>query len=249
MRRIIITSILGLISLSSGFVLADVEEKLKAAMGSDSRSEAEVARDKNRKPIETLKFFGLKEDMKVLELLPGGGWYTKLLAPVLADDGELIVAIGTQGIDGMKEKGQLKSVEVADIKMSAFTRPEGSRRFAIEEIDLNVDDIDLVLTFRNLHNINAETRARLNAEIFRATKSGGHYGVIDHTRRHMQSDNSENWRRMDPVLMIKEIEAAGFEFVDMSDLHYRYDDELVYEVGRRSVSGNTDRFTLLFKKP
>ena len=249
MRRIIITSILGLISLSSGFVLADVEEKLKAAMGSDSRSEAEVARDKNRKPIETLMFFGLKEDMKVLELLPGGGWYTKLLAPVLADDGELIVAIGTQGIDGMKEKGQLKSVEVADIKMSAFTRPEGSRRFAIEEIDLNVDDIDLVLTFRNLHNINAETRARLNAEIFRATKSGGHYGVIDHTRRHMQSDNSENWRRMDPVLMIKEIEAAGFEFVDMSDLHYRYDDELVYEVGRRSVSGNTDRFTLLFKKP
>jgi predicted methyltransferase len=79
--------------------------------------------------------------------------------------------------------------------------------------------------------------------------SGGHYGVIDHTRRHMQGDNAENWRRMDPVLMIKEIEAAGFEFVDMSDLHYRYDDELVYEVGRRSVSGNTDRFTLLFKKP
>ena len=49
--------------------------------------------------------------------------------------------------------------------------------------------------------------------------------------------------------MIKEIEAVGFEFVDFSDLHYRYDDELVYEVGRRSVSGNTDRFTLLFRKP
>jgi predicted methyltransferase len=54
---------------------------------------------------------------------------------------------------------------------------------------------------------------------------------------------------MDPVLMIKEIEEAGFEFVDFSDLHYRYDDELVYEVGRRSVTGNTDRFTMLFKKP
>ena len=65
----------------------------------------------------------------------------------------------------------------------------------------------------------------------------------------MQEDNNENGRRMDPVLAIKEIEAAGFDFVDYSTLHYRLDDELRYEVGRRSVSGNTDRFTLLFQKP
>lgn len=49
--------------------------------------------------------------------------------------------------------------------------------------------------------------------------------------------------------MIKEIEASGFEFVDYSNLHYRPDDELLYEVGRKSVTGNTDRFTLLFRKP
>ena len=53
----------------------------------------------------------------------------------------------------------------------------------------------------------------------------------------------------DPVLVIKEVQAAGFEFVDYSDLHFRADDELEYEVGRRSVSGNTDRFTFLFRKP
>jgi predicted methyltransferase len=51
------------------------------------------------------------------------------------------------------------------------------------------------------------------------------------------------------VLVIKEVQAAGFEFVDYSDLHYRADDELEYEVGRRSVTGNTDRFTFLFRKP
>jgi predicted methyltransferase len=54
---------------------------------------------------------------------------------------------------------------------------------------------------------------------------------------------------MDPVLMIREIESVGLEFVDFSDLHYHYDDELRYELGRRSVAGNTDRFTLLFRKP
>jgi predicted methyltransferase len=65
----------------------------------------------------------------------------------------------------------------------------------------------------------------------------------------MESDNSENRRRIDPVLAILEIEAAGFDFVDFSDLHLRLDDELRYEVGRKTVTGNTDRWTLKFVKP
>ena len=235
--------------LSTQTAQADIEAGLKAAMAADTRSDADKARDKNRKPLETLKFFGLKEDMRVLELLPGGGWYSKLLAPVLADKGKLMVSIGTDGVQKMIEGGQLPGVEVVSFDQTSFGPGEGGRRYAIKGFKLNTSDIDMVLTFRNLHNFDPATRTVLNSEAFRVLNKGGLYGVVDHTRRHMQSDNTENWRRMDPVLMIKEIEAAGFEFVDFSDLHYRYDDELVYEVGRRSVSGNTDRFTLLFKKP
>jgi predicted methyltransferase len=250
MQHLFNTFMLALImSVATAGAHADVEEKLAAAMSSETRSDAEKARDANRKPIETLKFFGLKEDMRVLELLPGGGWYSKLLAPTLAEKGQLLVAIGTQNIERMVADGSMPNVEVLAVDMSSFKRPEGSRRFAIDAIKLDTKDIDLVLTFRNLHNMTAPTRDMLNKEVFRVLKKGGLYGVVDHTRRHMQADNSENWRRMDPVQMIKEIESAGFEFVDYSDLHYRYDDELVYEVGRRSVSGNTDRFTLLFRKP
>ena len=91
--------------------------------------------------------------------------------------------------------------------------------------------------------------SRKNEAAFAALKPGGLYGVVDHTRRHMEPDWSENWRRMDPVAMIIEIQAAGFELVAASDLHFRPDDELEYEVGRASVTGNTDRFTLLFHKP
>jgi predicted methyltransferase len=65
----------------------------------------------------------------------------------------------------------------------------------------------------------------------------------------MEADNPENRRRMDPVLAIHEIEAAGFEFADFSDLHFRLDDELRFEVGRKSVTGNTDRWTIKFIKP
>ena len=224
----------------------DIDDKVQAALASDIRTEAETTRDANRKPLETLKFFGLTDTMHVLELVPGGGWYTKVLAPVLAENGRLAVSVGTQGATAIIE-AQGWDVEV--IETGNFSPVEGSRLYQITDLDFGEGVFDMVLTFRNLHNFNEVGRNAINAAALRALKPGGRYGVVDHTRRHMQADNYENWRRMDPVLAIKEIEAAGFEFVDYSDLHYRADDELVYEVGRKTVTGNTDRFTLLFQKP
>ena len=224
----------------------EIDDKVQSALASDIRTEAETARDANRRPLETLKFFGLADDMHVLELVPGGGWYTKVLAPVLAENGRLAVSIGAQGVASViKEQGW--DVEV--VETGNFSPVEGSRLYQITDVDFGEGVFDMALTFRNLHNFNEVGRNAINAAVFRALKSGGRYGVVDHTRRHMQAGNYENWRRMDPVLAIKEIEAAGFEFVDYSDLHYRADDELVYEVGRKTVTGNTDRFTLLFRKP
>ncbi len=227
-------------------VSADLQEDVTAAMASELRTDAEKARDRNRKPVETLEFFGLTSDMRVLELLPGGGWYTKLLGPVLEDNGKLYVAIGTQGVERIKAGGALQSVEVVTIG-GQFERKGGFTE--IPGLTIDVTDIDMALTFRNLHNFTADGRRGMNEAVFKALKAGGIYGVVDHTRRHMQAGDNENRRRVDPVLMIKEIEAAGFEFVDYSNLHYRPDDELLYEVGRRTVTGNTDRFTLLFRKP
>lgn len=227
-------------------VSADLQEDVTAAMASELRTDAEKARDANRKPVATLEFFGLTSDMRVLELLPGGGWYTKLLGPVLEDNGKLYVAIGTQGVERIKSGGALQSVEVVTIG-GEFERR--GRFTEIPGLTIDVTDIDMALTFRNLHSFTADGRKGMNEAVFKALKAGGIYGVVDHTRRHMQADDNENRRRLDPVLMIKEIEAAGFEFVDSSDLHYRPDDELLYEVGRRTVTGNTDRFTLLFRKP
>ena len=119
----------------------------------------------------------------------------------------------------------------------------------MDDFDFGVSDLDMVLTFRNVHNFGHEGRMLMHEKSFAALKSGGVYGIVDHTRRHMERDDPENRRRIDPVLVIKEAQEAGFEFVDYSDLHFRADDELEYEVGRRSVSGNTDRFTFLFRKP
>jgi len=242
-----------LLIVSASLAFADdfdaVEAKLKTAMAADIRTDAEKERDRNRRPIQTLKFFGLRDDMKIVELLPGGGWYTKLLAPVVQDNGEYYAALGTGRISKslITEPG-FEDVQVIATDSKVF-RKEGDNFYTLETNGLGVTDVDMVLTFRNYHNFGAEGRAAMNKAAFDALKSGGVYAVVDHTRRHMESDNRENGRRMDPVLAIHEIEAAGFEFADFSDLHLRLDDELRYEVGRKTVTGNTDRWTIKFVKP
>ena len=242
-----------LLLVSAGMAFADdfdaVEAKLKAAMTADIRTDAEKERDRNRRPVDTLRFFGLRDNMKVLELLPGGGWYSKLLAPVVQDNGEYFAALGTGRIsESLVTEPGFQDIQVIATDSKVY-RKDGARAYTLETDGFGVTDFDMVLTFRNYHNFDAEGRAAMNKAAFDALKPGGIYAVVDHTRRHMEGDTPENGRRIDPVLAIHEIQAAGFEFVDYTDLHYRPDDELRYEVGRKTVTGNTDRWTFKFVKP
>lgn len=239
--------------LVCGHAVADdssaMEAKIQAAMAAESRPEGDVARDRNRRPVETLEFFGLRDDMKIVELMPGGGWYTRILAPVMKDNGEFYAALGTGRVkDTLAGQPGFENMQIV-AEESRMYRPEGARSYVLETDGLGVTDADMVLTFRNYHNFSVAGRAALNRVVFDALKPGGIYAVVDHNRRHMEPDNNENRRRMDPVLAIREIQEAGFVFVDYTDLHYRPDDELRYEVGRQTVTGNTDRFTLKFRKP
>ncbi len=240
----ILLSLVGVVQAAN-----EIDSKVEAALVADARPQADRDRDKNRRPLDTLNFFGMTDDMRVLELIPGRGWYTRVLAPVLAENGKLYVALGTGRVsEGVLTEPGFEQVELLETTDNMH-RPEGSRTYVMEDFEFAVSNLDMVVTFRNLHNFGPISRARMNRQVFKALKAGGLYGVVDHTARHMEGPNHENRRRLDPVLVIKEMLDQGFEFVDYTDLHYRADDELVFEVGRRSVSGNTDRFTLLFRKP
>ncbi|MBT8073706.1 MAG: class I SAM-dependent methyltransferase, partial [Xanthomonadales bacterium] len=178
-----------LLIVAAGMAIADdfdaVEAKLKAAMAAEIRTDAEKERDRNRRPIQTLEFFGLRDDMKVVELLPGGGWYTKLLAPVVQDNGEFYAALGT----GRVSKSLITEPGFEDVQVvatdSKVYRKDGARLYTLETNGLGVTDADMVLTFRNYHNFDAEGRAAMNKAAFDALKPGGVYAVVDHTRRHM----------------------------------------------------------------
>ena len=249
MKTLLNVTLACVISMTAFSGFANVEDKLKAAMASDIRSAAELERDSNRKPIETLQFFGITEEMSVVELLPGGGWYTKLLVPLLNEKGNYYGAIGTSRIESsLAEAPGFERLNVIAKDAKVF-REEGARFYTIEASSLGVTNIDMVLTFRNYHNFSDEGRAAMNKLAFDALKPGGIYGVVDHTARHMEGLTDSNRRRVDPVKAIKEIQDAGFVLVDYSDIHYREDDELRYEVGTKSVTGNSDRWTMKFMKP
>ena len=103
-----------LVSLTS-FAYADIDAKVEAALAAEGRPEADAARDRNRMPAQTLNFLGMTDDMRVLELLPGGGWYTRVLAPVLADNGKLYVALGAGRVkEGLLTQPGFEKVEVIE---------------------------------------------------------------------------------------------------------------------------------------
>lgn len=223
------------------------EEALQKALAADVRSAEDKARDASRKPAETLTFLGIKEDMRVLELVPGKGWYTKILNHMLSDQGQLYVAIGTQRLDF--DQPAFEGVEVVGANYK-FERTDSPGFVAnLSDGDFGIKDLDLALTFRNAHNLTSEARRKLNKDVFNALAPGGIYGVIDHTKRHMAPNTAETWRRADPVQIIKEALDAGFVFEDYSNLHYRPSDSLEFDTQHETIKGDSDRFTLKFRKP
>lgn len=252
MRRISLLA-LSLVSFAAAAQLDEpgtLQQRINQIMQSDIRTDAERARDRNRQAPQVLEFFRIEEDMRVLEILPFSGWYTKILGPLLRENGKLYVTHPSPTFysDAFDEPAQLSELsEVEEISWGA-SQPPGSGPFFASG-PWNVEPLDMVLTFRNYHNFDEAARKAINESAFDALKPGGTYGIVDHTRRHMEPDNTENGRRVDPVLVISEVQEAGFRLLDYSTLLRRPDDELLYEVGRRSVTGNSDRFALLFVKP
>ena len=225
------------------------QQAVRTALQGEIRTPEERARDATRMPVEILSFFRLREDMRVIEVLPAGGWFTKILAPVLKEKGKLYVTHpeGFYAEAYRKIKGLPGLEKVEEVGWGATGGGSGgpfgpSGRWAVAPVDA-------VVTFRNYHNFSPADRATVNRSTFDALKSGGIYGIVDHTRRHNEPVNGQNRRRVDPVAVIKEVQDAGFVLVDFSNLYYRPEDALNLEVANPAVNDKTDRIALLFRKP
>jgi predicted methyltransferase len=254
---------------ATGAALAD--DALKAAIAAPTRTPDNVKRDVYRHPYETLNFFGIKPNMTVVELAPGGGWYTEILAPYLRNNGKLI----TGGSDlASPNENERKSAERWLARLSA--KPEVYNKVAIGVFSPGrkyemapPNSVDMVVTFRNIHNwipLGPEKMKELFGSLYTVLKPGGVLGIEEHRLPASKTQDAEaSSGYMHEQYVIKLAEAAGFKLAAKSEVNANPKDTADHKNGvwalpptltnkdedkaKYQAIGESDRMTLKFVKP
>ncbi|MEQ8309443.1 MAG: methyltransferase domain-containing protein [Sphingopyxis sp.] len=243
---------------------AKPDSAIQAAVAAATRTPANVARDAHRHPAETLAFFGVKPGDTVVELWPGGGWYTEILAPLVRSGGGTLYAAAPweRGLNRVKEKQAADAATYGTMKLAEFPATGAGPKVAD-------GSADVVLTFRNVHNWRfggADKTADAFKQIFAMLKPGGTLGVVEH--RLDEDDDAAKEEKsgyMKESSIIAFAEAAGFKLAKKSEINANPKDTKDYEKGvwtlppsltegetdraKYVAIGESDRMTLKFVKP
>ncbi len=236
---------------------------LQKAVSGEHRTAKNKARDQYRHPIETLNFFGFTPNMTVVEITPGGGWYTEILAPALKGSGKLYGAhYPDTGEDNYYSNSRKKLVKklASDIVFSEVVLTDFTPRQQSELAPQGT--ADLVLTFRNLHNWKDAGVEQVFKDAYNALKPGGVLGVVEH-RLPAGADTKVAVGYVSETNTIKQAKAAGFRFAASSEINANAKDLAEYKVWTLPPSlalkdkdrakylaiGESDRMTLKFVKP
>ena len=265
MRRLTIFILLAVAFAGYADQQADLLDK---AIASEHRAAGNVARDVYRHPGETLTLFGIRPDVHVLEILPGGGWYTEILAPYLKDDGLLAVAsFGHEHSVEYLRNIHNKLVEKFDGEPEIYGKVVLGV-FQGETYLENFEDasFDMVLTFRNTHNwIRRGGVEDIYRSFYRVLKPGGILGVVQH-RAEAGSDAkvTAEMGYVPESYIIGLLEGIGFELTDKSEINANPKDTRDYPKGvwtlpptyrlgetdraKYTAIGESDRMTMKFVK-
>ena len=256
-----------LLPLAAPAATTPPDARLVRMVDSTERTPKYAARDTARHPVEELHFFGLKPEQTVIEMWPGGGYWTEILAPYLRDKGHYIAALSPDVPDD--EEGSTKKKWLASVEArAAFFGPVKVVRFGKGALDLGAPgSADLIVTFRNLHNWVGDGYAdEALAACFRALKPGGILGIEDHRGRTdvAQDPKAANgYIREDYTIAL--VEKAGFKLVGKSEINANPRDTKDWVDGvwtlpptlsqgdrdreKYVAIGEADNFVLKFEKP
>ncbi len=237
---------------------------LRAAIDGPARKDQNRARDAYRHPYETLSFFGLRPTDTVVEIWPGGGWYTEILAPYLAQGGGTYFAVaGDRGLNGVRSLSSASPIAFGAIRTANFpVLTDGGTPVPAETADA-------VLTFRNVHNWMMGDRPFADdafRQMYAMLKPGGTLGVVEHRLPESRADADQLKSGYVKVSTVRRLaEQAGFRFVGSSEINANPRDKADYPEGvwtlpptytlkdadraKYAAIGESDRMTLRFVKP
>jgi predicted methyltransferase len=242
---------------------------LQGTLANPARTDRERARDVYRHPAETLAFFGVKDDSTVVELWPGGGYYTAILAPLLGARGRLFVTHFDPAGDPKSEDTQDARYLLDRLaKTPAIFGKVSPQQIAVPNLVLGPDaSADFVLTFRNVHNFLDEGYAdKVFAAAAKVLKSGGVLGVEEHRGKPGMTTKEISASGYVPEdVVIQLAQAAGLRFAGRSEINANPKDTKDYPKGvwslpptfaekdanrdKYAAIGESDRMTLKFVKP
>jgi len=233
----------------------------------DHRLDKRKARNKYRHPVETLKFFGLKPGMTVVEIWPGGGWYTDIIAPYVMKNGKYYAAGRNKDT---KNKRIQASIKRYDDRLAKYPKLFG--KVIVTQLSQNKTDIapagsaDLVLTFRNIHNwMKFGFDRTIFDAMYKALRPGGILGIVEHRQDPDEFPDPQTLSGYVHEEQVKEMaRAAGFAFVAKSEINANPKDNHKHPKGvwtlpptlrlkdkdrqKYLAIGESDRMTMMFRK-
>ena len=222
---------------------------ITAAVANPDRPDADTKRDADRKPAECIAFAGIKPGDKVVDLIPGRGYFTKIFSKVVGPKGWVYQYLPSN-IDALYAKNGLTFPVPTDPKY-----PNVSVIHAPAEKFVTPEKVDVVWTSQNYHDMHDKffgpaDLSAVNKGIYDSLKPGGTYIVLDHVAEAGSGlRDTDTLHRIDPAVVKKEVEAAGFVFVGESKVLADPADDHTKKVFDSSIRGKTDQFIFKFKKP
>jgi predicted methyltransferase len=241
----------GVFAVASQTPAAATPDFLAAAIADPARPAADTERDVDRKPAETLEFAGVAPGLKIAELLPGGGYFTRIMSKAVGAGGHVYALVPAPSPDDPPNTPDF----AARVK-ALSADPHYSNLSVVSEPFAQLktpEPVDLVWTSQNyhdLHNLPGLDVGVFNQMVYEALKPGGIYLILDHaTAPGAGVSETSTLHRIDPEIVKREVQAAGFVFVGESKILRQANDPHTAKVFDPSIRGHTDQFILKFKKP
>jgi predicted methyltransferase len=238
-------------SMTDAQAASGIPKNISAAVADTARPADDRQRDADRKPDESLAFAGVKPGMKIADLLPGGGYFTRIFSAAVGPKGHVFAVPPpprpdapagapdrAAGVKAIAADAHYSNVSVVQQPPTALSLPE---------------PVDMVWTSQNyhdLHNIPNVDVVAVDKAIFASLKPGGVYIVLDHAAEKGSGfRDTSTLHRVDPEAVKAEVVSAGFKFEGQSEILRNPNDPHTAKVFEPSIRGKTDQFILKFRKP